>query len=800
MSRPHLALRATLTAACLFGLIGCGGERSQRSAIRLVDLFSEDTVEGSLGETAPAARAHWDFAQAARGDTLGWKAGSGVANLRLVDGRLHGRSTTDLPILYVPMPAGLDPGDGLHSVEVRMRVDKGANIAASGTGPNPNFEQVVGQARGFPWLIRSPVQAGGDLQTLTLSPQVVTGMDAATFLFRPTDAPGAAFEIESVRVVSQREHRASIPSGVGWQGLGNIFHETIVSRSPETLTIEADIPADAWFDADLGTVEPGPVTFLVEAVEAGETRPVLRRTLTTPHRWESVSVDLAGLDGPTTLRLSLETAEDRMVGFWGSPAIRVRGAKPFAPNPPADALGGVDPPQGVLLIMCDTLRKDHLSFYGHDRDTSPQLAKIASEGAVFLDNVSQATWTKVSTPSILTSLYPTSHRVQDFSDRLSATAETLAEQYRQAGFATVSMSSVLFTGKMTNLHQGFEEVHESASFRDERHPAKTARDYVDRATAWLERHREAPFFMFLHVFDPHDPFEPRPPYDAIWSDPAKKQEHVASQQKVRGFIKHPLLKVFGMPNRAEIEEAGLDVDEYVNGDKNWYDGSIRGMDAEMGRLFERLRDLGLDGKVQVAFISDHGEEFVEHGRMFHGQGVYGELAGTPLVLYRPGVIPPGLRISETVRSIDLMPTLLDLSGLPIPEAAQGQSLTPLLAASRNSGGWSPQPAVTEKAKTGDVGGPPPQETESYGIVADGWKLIHNVERPAGVPEFELYDHARDPLDERDLAAERPQEVARLRALLEEWRAMTEQEKLPEGDAVEGATGEEMDRLRSLGYL
>jgi arylsulfatase A-like enzyme len=239
------------------------------------------------------------------------------------------------------------------------------------------------------------------------------------------------------------------------------------------------------------------------------------------------------------------------------------------------------------------------------------------------------------------------------------------------------------------------------------------------------------------------------------------------------------------------------------------------MDAEVGRLIERLREMGLENKVQVAFMSDHGEEFIEHGRMFHGQSVYGELADVPLVLYRPGVIPDGLQIKETVRSIDVMPTLLDLSGLAAPKHAQGQSLVPLIAAARDAKdkgsngslrevaqalGWHPQPAFTEKGKSADAGGPPPRELESYGVVFDGWKLVHNVQRGPGVPEFELYNHVDDPLDLKDVAGGHPDVVARLKGQLEQWRKMVEKNKLPTGGVSEGMYSKDLDRLRSLGYI
>ena len=794
ISRPALA--PVLAVATL---VSCGGG-SQPSAVRLIDLFDASFVQGGVKSGEVESTALWDFAES-EDDALGWKAGVGVADLRVVDGKLTGRTTTEFPILYAPLPEGIDRNDGLHSVEVRLRVSAGSNASAAGARPEPNFQEVLGFAAAFPWTISSPVEPGDNFQSLTMIPQNAqrvgtigsTGAPSALVLLRPTDAAGATFEIESFRVVPQREHRASIPSGVGWQGLNDIYHETIVSRSPESFSIDVEVPDGAWLDLNIGTVEDHPVTF---RIQSGEDL-LLERTITTPHEWRPVSVDLSSHVGARSLEFSLEVAEQRRIGFWGSPVIRVSGARPKTDGPAAEALGGAEPPQGVLLIMCDTLRKDHLSAYGHSRPTSPRLDAMAEGGALFLDNVSQATWTKVSTPSIMTSLYPLSHRVEDIPDRLSASATTLAEVYRDAGFATVAYSSVLFTGKFSNLHQGFEELHEATSVDDPAYPAKTAREFVDRAVEWIGRHRETPFFMFLHVFDPHDPFEPRSPYDAMWADPAKKEHHEEQLNEIRKHIKDPLLGAFGMPMREEIIAAGVDPDEFVGHDMDWYDGSIRGMDAEMGRLLGYLREVGLEGKVQVAFISDHGEEFTEHGRMFHGQSVYGELTGVPLMLYRPGIIPAGLRIEETVRSIDLMPTLLDLTGLSAPGDVQGRSLLPLIAGDE---AWRNEPAVSEKAKVAGGAAPPPRDTASYGIVLDGWKLVHHVERPAGAPEYELFHHAEDPLDANDVAKEHPDRVEELRAELDQWRIMAEEAQLPKGDSTEGLDSQELEKLRSLGYI
>jgi arylsulfatase A-like enzyme len=386
----------------------------------------------------------------------------------------------------------------------------------------------------------------------------------------------------------------------------------------------------------------------------------------------------------------------------------------------------------------------------------------------------------------------------------------MAEVYRDAGYATLSMSSILFTGKFTNLHRGFEEVHEDTSLPD-RESSKTARIYVDRLLPWLEAHRDVPFFVFLHVSDPHDPYRPYPPYDTLWADPAKREEHERQNKEVRKFVSAPLLKAFGMPTREELVKAGFDADAYVDYDRDWYDGSIRAMDAEIGRLVERLRGLGLDRKTLLVFTGDHGEEFLEHGRTFHGQSVYGELDTLPLVFWGPGRVPAGSTVDRTVETIDIMPTLLEISHLKSPPQAQGRSFLSLLASGRggetsdvraDASGWIDRPAITEKAVTTEpMGAPPPQDTESTSIVAGRWKLIHNTRRPEGKPEFELYDHEKDPLDGSDVAAAHPEVVQDLARKLESWRKMTAAAKVkPDAETAKTLSKEELERLRSLGYI
>ena len=789
---------------------GCGADAPP--VVRLVDMFQPALVQGSPASPDPKPQALWDFAAVEGSDPLlGWKVGRGVAGLKVVNGKLTGRATSDFPIIYAARPEAVDTSDLFHSLAVKGKASENVEVRAHlANSEKPDFEALA-EVSNFNWLMEGRFAAEqAQMVTLSFSRVVVLG-GASTILLRPVEKAGQTFEIDSIQMVSQRENRASIPSGVGWQGLSEVFRETIVSRSPESFTLDLDIPPNAWFDLHVGTVEEAPMTFRIDDVTGAEPRLLLERTVTRPQQWEQAALDLTNFTGSRKLRFSLDVDAERRIGFWGSPAIRVRDAKPAAPESASVALGGVEPPRYVILLLLDTLRKDHLDAYGYERETAPNLTRMAAEGALFLDNISQASWTKVATPSILTSLYPASHGVHDIPDRLPSSATTLAEIYRAAGYATASLASNTFVGRMTNLHQGFEQVNEPGSFPD-RAGSKTARPVVDQAVEFIEHHKDSPFFLYLHILDPHSNFEPRPPYNTLWSDAAGKERHEKERGEALAVAKkNGHERQFNhLPFPEDLKQAGVATTDWLEYEKGWYDGSIRGMDAEIGRLLERLRELGIEQRTMIAVITDHGEELHDHGKMGHGHAAYGELSDVPLILYRPGAIPAGVRVPETTRSIDLMPTLLDVSGLAVPKEAQGQTLLPLIAAYRdNEGdaakqaakdlGWETRPAVIEEHKRKKQGKDADLDDESYAIVFEGWKLIQNVQTMTK-PEFELFHHAADPLDKKDLAAESADRVESLKTELAWWRRMVDDAKLSDEAATEGMSSEEIQKLRSLGYI
>jgi arylsulfatase A-like enzyme len=801
--RIETAMAQRSAVAAFFALAmgtACTPPASGPPTLRLVTAFNEKRVEGSSDQGAPPpSRTEWRFDGAAPSpgpspapfaSTRGFEAGSAVSGLAVKDGLLVGHTTGDIPILHLERTRGLDNGDQLYAFEIRMRVSRGSNLLVV-TRPTDKVDLDVElrQSQRLPWVATTPVVPGDKLQTYTITPPApLSGGRIRHLLIRPTDVAGAEFAIESVRLVFRREHLAQIPSGVSWQGLRDIFRETLVTRSPETVRFPVTLPSRPLLDLAVGTPEDGALSFRVGVRKDGQETTVLSRTVTTPHRWERAVLDLAAYAG-SPVEISFSASADRKgrLAFWGAPVVRQKA--------PEDASGT---PRGVILIQGDTLRADHLELFGYDRKTAPTLSRLAAEGVLFRNAVTQTTWTKAATPSILTSLYPTTHGVHQIPDRLPSSAVTVAEAYRDAGYATLSLSSVAFTGAFTNLHQGFEELHESESTAGRAGPkgSKTAREFVDRLLPWIEDHKDVPFFVYLHFFDPHPPYEPYPPYDTMWADPKGREEFLREQEALKKAVSDAFLAQRGMATPEELRKAGVDPEAYLRYCKDWYDGSIRGMDAELGRLLERLSGLGLAERTVIAFYADHGEEFHEHGRMWHGQSLYGELLHVPLILWGPGHVPAKQEVKEPVELIDVVPTLLDLSGLPAPKAAQGQSLRPLFSP---GGGWKARPAIAERQPLG--GADFPNAAETYAIVDGGYKLIHNVVRPPGTPEFELFDFDKDPLDQKDLAAEKPEVVERLQKILEAWHRAAKVARLPpDSEITKGMSAEQLEQLRSLGYV
>jgi arylsulfatase A-like enzyme len=795
-------MRKLLLVVFCLTLANChSNQKPPENSVRLVHLYKPENVLAKV-PVQKAAPLEWrfDHVDIDSGKTGGWEALNGIEDLRIENGLLKGRTTNDAAILHFSRTTGLEENDLFNSLEVRIRASSGKNISFSLGGTEKlDSKETVQYKKDFPWASKN-LASGEHLQTCVLtSPFTQTTRNTRHILIQPSDAAGATFEIESIRLIMRKDYLATIPTGVSWQGLSGIFQESVVMRAPEKLQFSVTLPQNPTLELNLGTIEDYPVTFNLSIQQKGWNREqtLLNRTITTPQRWDRNQIDLSQFAGQTAnIELSLTAEKSGTLGIWGNPVIR---------NHQSES-AKKETPQRVILIWTDTLRKDHLQTYGYPRETSPNISKLANEGVKFTDAIAQATWTKVATPAMMTSLYPTTNGVHNFYDRLPSSATTMAEVFYNAGYATVNYCGNLFTGKFSNLHQGFEEVNEDISLADPT-SSKNARETIDKFLPWLESHKSVPFFAFLHLYDPHDPYKPKAPYDTLWADPSREKKQELETKKVVDSVSTPLMRLFKMPSKEDFQKAGVDPNPYIKYNVDLYDGSIRGMDTEIGRMVEKVKELDLDKKTMIIIAGDHGEEFLDHGKTFHGQSVYGELTDVTLIFWAPQYLPKNKVVPETVEMVDLMPTILELCNLQGPKEMQGESLVPLFrnvsdAHTAEASEWKQRPAISERPNTGeDNGAPPPYNYEAYSIISGQWKLIHNKLPQEGQPEFELFDRKNDPYDHHDVAANHPEIVHKLSREIDLWKQHAEAAKLKsDSESTQNMTPEEIERMRALGYI
>jgi arylsulfatase A-like enzyme len=321
--------------------------------------------------------------------------------------------------------------------------------------------------------------------------------------------------------------------------------------------------------------------------------------------------------------------------------------------------GADEKPLNVLVIGIDTLRADHLGCYGYRRDTSPRIDQLASGGVLLERTVSQAPWTLPSFASIFTSLYPSQHGAATVDSRIRPSVPTLASILAGQGYLTAALVNAPLMQPEYGMATGFD-------FYDSPPPdsIRTAGRITEDALSWLGDNKKKAFFLFVHYFDPHLSYAPPAPFDRMFGG-----DYTGS---IRGSFD---LDYFSSTNsrdiRREIELLSReDRDRIVA----LYDGEIAFTDSAVGALLDGLRDLDLEQRTLVVLLSDHGEEFFDHGGLDHGHTLYDELLSVPLIFSLPGTLPAESRLEGQVRLIDVAPTILDILGLEPPAHFEGMSL------------------------------------------------------------------------------------------------------------------------------
>lgn len=462
----------------------------------------------------------------------------------------------------------------------------------------------------------------------------------------------------------------------------------------------------------------------------------------------------------------------------------------------------------LIILLIDTLRNDHVSWNGYGRATTPALGRIAGEGTVFTRLVTQAPHTKAACASLLTSLYPASHTAVETAG-LPRSAATLAEVLGDAGYRTFAVSANTFITPVFGFDQGFDRLvtlplvtttKNEVGYLLQRIRRRFGRFapaewLLNRMVAFEQRffwsvHPEAselsapqviapflewlgdgegrePFFAYLHFLEPHSLYDPPPPYDAEFAG-GYRGEPVVNHPPTAGLFS-PKSAAAGLP---EPERRNM-VDRY--------DGEILYLDGEIGKMVGRLRESGVLDRTLLVVVGDHGETFYEHEMWGHGHSLFDEELLVPLALVMPGRVPAGGRIEASVRTVDLMPTFLDLLGVPTPAGLQGESLAEMI----ESGGGRDRPAYSEIEWSG---------WRYDSLRKEGFKLI----RGPGGPW--LFDLVADPAESEDISGKLPEKTAALLTEIEALRAAFEGARLDRQGEEEELDETTVERLRALGYI
>lgn len=328
-----------------------------------------------------------------------------------------------------------------------------------------------------------------------------------------------------------------------------------------------------------------------------------------------------------------------------------------------------EPPQYVILIFMDAVRPDHLSCYGYERETSPRIDALAREGALFEDAVAQAPWTLSSVATVMTSTFPSQHgakRREGVNVPMKAGEETFVEMLASSGYLTCALSTAALYTPSLGLQQGFAESYVVGGNQDVLEKV-AAMQLADAAVTWLRRHRDEKCFLVVHHYDTHYPYRASPACINRF-DPDYNGEY-------RLRFGDPSLRILKAARAGRLSEIEL-TEEDVTHIKALYDCEIVRTDASVGALVDSLDAWGRLDRAMIIITADHGEEFLEHGSIEHGQTVYDESLKVPLVIYAPSCVDAGLRVPDQVGLIDLGPTILQSAGLAIPEHFEGRSLMP----------------------------------------------------------------------------------------------------------------------------
>ncbi len=421
----------------------------------------------------------------------------------------------------------------------------------------------------------------------------------------------------------------------------------------------------------------------------------------------------------------------------------------------------------IVLISIDTLRADALEPWGAARPTSPNISALAKDAWVFKNTFSQAGVTAPSHMTLLTSLYPIVHGVSNLraiemqreggeeenttATRVDPKVQTLASVLSKHGWKTAAFTGGGNVCSDLGFDQGFHE------FDDEPTNGVSGNDGpwfdAQHVAKWIEAHKAEPFFLFVHTWIPHNPYLPPEPWNTAF-DPDYKGKIVSSRAE---YDARPDADDPHLPSRVMLEFDRKDPAEVAH-IRALYDGDVRYADESVGNLLAALESSGVQDDTIIVLVSDHGEQFLEHGNFLHPSELWRELVHVPLIVRLPS--RESRTIETPARLIDVLPTILDLVDVPVPAEAQGRSLLPAVA-----GTYEELPIISEIVTRWRFSGTSRSVSRMIrSIRLAQWTYIVRTIGPS--QSEELYDRSTDPGETQNLAPKRKEHLATLQRFRE----------------------------------
>ena len=614
-------------------------------------------------------------------------------------------------------------------------------------------------------------------------------------------------DVLAVTVIPKEATYAGEPAGVRSEVRNRVYSRALYTHTPGRVEYRVRVPEAGRLDLGLGVLrEDAPVTFRITAGPAGaEPEPVLEETYDDKESWGQRSIDLSHLAGQT-VALTFETESPRpgTVALWAAPTL-TGATVPEKPN--------------VIFYVIDGGAADFMSVYGYNRRNTPYLERLAAEGAVFEWAYSNSTWTKPSTASFMTSLQNSVMGGQtNWTDPVPEQIKTMAEHLHEAGHQTAVFVANPNAGTLSNLQRGVDVMKESweefAYFGRENHK-QSSRFLHERFWTWREAYPGGPFWVHFQTTDVHRPQDVPTgvPFSGLFVSPEQRTTWIAwrdSLEDAEGERVDPYSEAW--------EETGIDRVAFYTVWQALYDESMAHNDYQIGQLVERLKANGEWENTLLIVAADHS---VRSAGSDQGMAMQDSLpprwnrpilrptvSRIPLMFIWPGRIGGGQRFSQPVSMLDVLPTILDLVDLPMPEIMMGQSLAPLLLGTE---GWEPRPVIFDEF---DVDPETGQLRGTIEVVDGRWGASLEINpRPPDEDEDEedalwrrpvpllLFDRWNDPFCLRSVHEEHPELVEHYTAFLEQqWEAhqALAQHFTQSGDVV--LTPEQLQTLRALGYI